>query len=145
MSKLLALTALVFFSQLANGQVVCTPIEARAAESQRFLGTWEEVYKSFNKFGHCDRGAISELYSEAVSRLLARRWDTAKELQKIVLTDSNFESFVIRHIDELMLFEYVEAIRLNTQQNCSSELRYLCGMVTNRMNNLNGYVTPCPP
>jgi hypothetical protein len=51
----------------------CSQEEAIQAETEAStLKDWTAVYISFKRFSHCDDAAISEGYSDAVGRLLAK-------------------------------------------------------------------------
>jgi hypothetical protein len=44
--------------------------EIAAESSAGTLRNWAEVYSSFERFGHCDDGAIADGYSESISKIL---------------------------------------------------------------------------
>jgi hypothetical protein len=46
---------------------------ARAEREASSLENWAAVYRSYQEYQGCDDGAISEGYSESVSRLLAQQ------------------------------------------------------------------------
>ncbi len=90
------------------------------------LRTWNELYKSFKKYGNCDDGGLAEGYSEVVATLLTSKWQTFPSLNKITLKDSSFKNFVIRHIDELMTPDQWNEIKTHSAKNCPNGCASLC-------------------
>lgn len=121
------------------GALVCMPIvlakncsreEAIEAETEAFtLPDWDSVYMAFGRFAHCDDGAISEGYSEAVGRLLAKDWNHFGKLYALVHGNKKFEQFVIRHIDETVPDDYLNQIIENVRQRCPKKSRQLCHLI----------------
>jgi hypothetical protein len=73
-------------------------IEAEQSVIQRFQN-WQDLFDSYSRFKDCDDGAIAEGWSDAVVHLLATHWDKLGELQALSRTHSDFEAFVLKHID----------------------------------------------
>ena len=118
------LLALVPINAPAAG---CTKAEAIAAETDAsMLKSWDAVHESFQKYGHCDDGAIAEGYSDAVALLLANNWNTLPSLAKWVAADPSFERFVLRHIDPTAAAKHLTKIASNAKLDCPGEHRILC-------------------
>jgi hypothetical protein len=114
------------FHALADGRI-CTNQEARAAEAVAATArSLEELHRQFESYSHCDDGAIAEGFSEAVTLLLAERWQKVQRSYKVLRHDSAFRAFVIRHIDETVPTERLNRIAENAQKRCSSEMKGLC-------------------
>lgn len=111
---------------LADGRI-CTKEEAQAAEAvaatAQSLG---QLHRQFERYSHCDDGAIAEGFSEAVTFLLAERWQKVQRSYKVLRHDLAFRAFVIRHIDETVPTERLNHIAENAQKRCSSEMKELC-------------------
>ncbi len=108
-------------------QHVCTNTQARQAEAEAGqLKDWNSVYRSFKRFAHCDEGTIAEQYSDSVSHLLANDWKHLDALLRLTLSDSNFEQFVIRHIDESMTEDEANLIINNARLHCPTGAKRLC-------------------
>lgn len=105
----------------------CTKKEAMEAESNAStIKNWEDLYKSYKKFSHCDDGSIAEGYSESVSKILSENWKQLDKLKIITKTDHKFENFVFKHIDETMSKEAFIKIQNNLQKDCPKLSSDLC-------------------
>ena len=104
----------------------CTKTEAMEAEiSAHQLNNWEEVYSSYNRFKHCDDGAIAEGYSDSVVRLLAFNWNQIEKLIQLS-SDKEFFAFVIHHIDSTVGKSEIQKIITNSNQHCPESATTLC-------------------
>ena len=118
----------------SEGKKACTQQDARQAEVEASsLQDWEQVYKSYKRFGQCDDASIGEGYSDSVARLLSDHWETAGELLQLISHDKGFEQFVLRHIDELMSPMQAETIRRNALSHCSTTEKSLCRKIIFRI------------
>ena len=79
----------------------CTPAEAQIATADVAVEptSWEELYRQFRRYGHCDDGVIAERFSDAIVRMLATRWWGLPDLVPLLRHDRLFADFVLRHID----------------------------------------------
>ncbi|MDH5525396.1 MAG: hypothetical protein OEY01_15590 [Desulfobulbaceae bacterium] len=111
----------------------CTQDEARKAEIETsMIKDIQSLLESFQRYGHCDDGAIAEGYSAAVVRLLTVGWD--KQIVGIYqLTESNraFKAFFLHHIDELMTMDEQQEILNNVKLKCPETARTLCTAIEN--------------
>jgi hypothetical protein len=124
-------TGLVLWGSLnsvsAQSSRKCTDEEAAQADKNLDqLIDWVRVYREFKRFGHCDDGALSEGWSDAIVKLLTKRWDTFPRLARLTATDKRFEAFVLRHVDELMSPDEALLIIKNSKTRCPSAARRLC-------------------
>lgn len=114
------------FNALADGRI-CTKQEARAAEAVAATArTLEQLHRQFERYSHCDDGAIAEGFSEAVTWLLAERWQDVLRSYKVLKHDSAFRVFVIRHIDETVPTERLNQITENASNRCSGSMKDFC-------------------
>ena len=117
---------------LAGGasEKVCSRDEAIQAEKEAaYLRDWPSVYRSYQRFGHCDDGAIAEGYSESVIRLFADQWEKVAELDRLASLDGNFEKFVLHHVDEAVAIADAQIILENARKSCPKEVRRLCRLI----------------
>lgn len=110
----------------------CSKSEERAAEDVAGrLATWAAVYSAYKKFSHCDDGSIGEGFSESISTLLAARWSRIDDLSRSIRRDSQFESFVLRHIDTTVPVERLDKIAANARKRCGKD-KLLCEKILDR-------------
>jgi len=108
----------------------CTKSEAIHAETAiDFLKQWDDMYRWYLKFSHCDDGAIGEGYSDAVGKLLANHWANLNRLRVLAAKDKAFERFVVKHIDETLSADALRSILENAQSNCPARAQRLCKLI----------------
>ena len=128
-----AVAALLLFAATGVGAKTCSRQDAIDAEQQAILKSWNAVYISFQRFApQCDDGAISEGYSEAVSRLLAKDWKHVQVVYDLTRKDKAFEKFVLNHIDETISLYDLDALLANAQQHCPDRNTSLCRKIVER-------------
>ena len=111
---------------LAASQI-CSSEDAEVAESVAAMArSWGQLHQQFERYAHCDDGAIAEGFSESVSILLARQWKDIRQLNVIVRSDPAFRTFVIRHINETVPAERLKTIAKNADKRCHRSLNTLC-------------------
>ena len=128
MKWLIASIILVSPATSISGQTrPCTMAEAQRAEREADgLRSWDDLYKSYRQYAHCDDGAIAEGYSESVVRILSDHWNTLPRLAAIAKNDSKFYKFVLRHIDETVALEDLQKITVNASAKCPKGLHAFC-------------------
>lgn len=122
----------------------CTQKEAMEAEEAHLLKDWEGVYASFKKYAHCDDGAISESYSDVISRLLADDWKNFLKVKRLIDTDFYFKRFVIKHLNETVSYDVGERIYKNVQNQCPSEANKLCKLIECQLTVTEELAEPAP-
>lgn len=90
------------------------------------LRSWESLYKSYKRYGHCDDGAIAEGYSESVARILVDHWNTLSQLTSLASKDTKFLRFVLMHVDATLDTGDIEKIKVNATTRCPSGLHATC-------------------
>jgi len=117
----------------------CTKQDAIAAEEQASsIQSWTELHRSYERYAQCDDGAIGEGYSDSIARLLAEKWESLDEFDRLGVQDRAFEGFVLRHVDELMTPEQANKIRDNSKNHCPSHDRALCRKIADRLRASSG-------
>lgn len=73
----------------------CTPAEHAQVENEAVnLRTWDSLYASYKKYGHCEDVDAAEGYSESIARILADHWETLPRLAELIQKDRSFGQFV---------------------------------------------------
>lgn len=97
------------------------------------LSSWEEVFDSFSRYGHCDDGYISEGYGDTVVRLLEKDWNSVSCLSELTEKSSAFREFVLRHTDEIMSPDQAEIIERNARDRCPTDSRKICAAISSHL------------
>jgi hypothetical protein len=112
---------------LAHAQKPCSRAEERQALGEyEKLKTWADIFRSFERYSHCDDGAIAEGYSDKIVHLLAKDWKSFPELNRLTKKDPVFRSFIIRHIDETADTDDLRSAQQNARRQCPVESKTLC-------------------
>jgi hypothetical protein len=87
------------------------------------------LHDSFLAFQGCDDGAVSELFTGAVTDMLARQWSSFSQLQSLAATDASFKEFILRHIEGTSPRETLRRIAFNAQHYCPDRSQAFCAEV----------------
>lgn len=116
----------------------CTVQEAIRAEDQAStLKSWDQVYEAYKEFAPCDDGAISEGYSDSISRLLSEEWGSVNRLNQLTSHDGIFEKFILKHINELMSPNQAAKIRDNAETKCPLRAESVCRAISLRLKDVD--------
>jgi len=127
---MLILSIVLSFNAYANE--LCTKAQEIQADSSILRAQkWEDIYKSCEKFKHCDDGYIAEGYSDLIVKTLAYKWDQVNVLMKLISKDKDFHAFVIRHIDATADKEELEMIIHNFSKRCPKSTEKNCLEIKN--------------
>lgn len=108
----------------------CTPGRADAAmAAANRLRDWPGVYSFFKDYRDCDDGGIADATSDAVTRLLARRWDELATLARLAREHADFRSFVLGHVDSTADTDDLERALDQSVKRCPAAHRPLCADV----------------
>lgn len=137
---LLALALSVGDSRSTDLTKICGE-DGRIAEPATYeLKTWDAVHKAFQQFSQCDSGAVGENFSDSIASMLAGQWSQTRRLQELTMRDREFETFVVRHVDELMSPQQAVNIAHNAEKHCPEGAQALCEHILKRIRE-----SPCPP
>jgi len=126
----LMITAGLALGLLLAAPPACTASEALKAEtSAASPKSWSELYRSYDRFQHCDDGAVAEGFSAAVGGMLSQRWGDIVKLGPLVEKHPDFKSFVLHHVDETVHKEVLETIAHNAEHACPQRLFTLCAEI----------------
>lgn len=126
----LFLLASVCAEAARGAPLACTPEEAQAAEASSAVATsWKTLHRQFRLYRNCDDGAIAEGFSEAVTRLLADRWVTVRDLAPMIASDRAFGRFIVTHVDETVPQARLQKIARNASERCPRSLKGFCADV----------------
>lgn len=82
----------------ASAQPPCP--QADAAKAQKAIDRvngWEDLYRAFRDFGHCDDGETGELFTDAMLRLMVD-WRDVEGLAGPMQKDAKYKAFIERHL-----------------------------------------------
>ena len=120
-----ALLATVAFAQ----DKACSPAEAAMAEKavDRVVN-WEQLYKAYKDYRHCDKGSVDEVFTEALLRCIVE-WKHVEGLAKPMQADKDYREFVLRHLNSPQAKADVDSIYSRAKMNCPKGLDEWCGQI----------------
>jgi hypothetical protein len=127
----LLLLVVCLTTPLATFAKECTREEAMAAEdiAPRLPG-WKQIYGAFERFSHCDDGAIAEGFTESVVRLLATHWETLPQVASLESKNPAFRTFVLRHINDTADTSDLKRIADLARTQCPKGHSVLCSAIS---------------
>jgi len=98
----------------------------KAEEAASAVSSWGELYSAYQKYAQCDDAAVGEGFSDSVGRLLSGHGGALPELFALTTKDASFEQFVVKHVDETIPSDTLDAIQTNVRRNCPRDAVPLC-------------------
>lgn len=86
--------SVVAFGAVQAADKPCPPADAAKAEKAIDLSNnWTQLRKAYLDYGHCDKGNVSDTYTDAILRLIVP-WDKVKDFSDTLDKDAEFKKFV---------------------------------------------------
>lgn len=104
----------------------CTKSDQTAAEKaiDRVV-TWGQLEKVYQDYRQCDSGAVADLYTDALMRLLVE-WKKPEMLALAVDKDPQYKAFVVSHIQSPAAKDDRESIYSRATGDCPGNLSAFC-------------------
>lgn len=131
MKRLAVLAALLAAAAIgARAQdKACTAADAAAAEKQvDMVVAWPQLYDTWQKFRHCDKGTVDELFTDAILRL-AVEWKHVDVFAETMRKDPQFKAFVYRHLQSPAAKDDRESVYARAKKDCTASLKAFCDEV----------------
>ena len=93
--KISALAASLAFAVSVHAQEKPCPA-ADAAKAEKAIdnvNNWPQLHKAYVDYKHCDKGNVSETYTDAMLRLIIP-WEKVKDFEAALAKDAEFKKFV---------------------------------------------------
>ena len=90
--------------------------------------TWHTLYNLYRhpNSAFVDDGATAEALSDFVVHRLATRWSTIRSLATLVVKDSAFGAFIVKHVDATTEVSELHRIVRYASSSCPLSARALC-------------------
>jgi hypothetical protein len=121
------ISLLLFLVAAPANACKCSDADAQAAE--RIAGnisSWPLFFAAYERYGHCDDGAIAEGFSESVVHLLASEWSSLPEAQTLMTQKPTFRLFVVGHLDASADPGELKQVAALTSTQCPASAALLC-------------------
>jgi hypothetical protein len=121
------LLAAASFDAAAQGKPCTKADAARAEKAVERVVNWGQLQKAWQDFRHCDTGPVSELYTEAIVRLLVG-W---KEVDAIAASnqDPAFKAFMEKHLQDPAAKDDLDSIFSRARSSCPARHEAFCGQL----------------
>lgn len=104
----------------------CSKADAEAAEKALDgVVNWQLMSKAFKQYGHCDSGAMEEMFTDAFMRL-AVEWKHVEDLAALYQADAQFKAFVKRHVTKPKFKDDAQSVYSRAKQSCPQQLDAFC-------------------
>ena len=121
-----ALALLVGAFDAAAQGTACSKEEATNAEAAASdARSWDALYETFHRFGHCEDGRVAAGFTHSVVWILASRWQDLHDLEHLAEANRSFRAFVLRHIDATADEPDLRRI-VATASKCPGHARPIC-------------------
>ena len=94
------------------------------------LTDWKQIYGAFERFAHCDDGAIAEGFTESIVHLLATHWETLPQVAPFERKNASFRNFILRHIDDTADTEELKRVAYLARTQCPKGHGVLCSVIS---------------
>jgi len=143
--SLMYLSPILFtaFAALAQDKA-CTPVEMAAAEKaiDRVVN-WEQLYKAFRDHGHCDKGSVDEVFTEALLRCIVE-WKNMEGLARPMEKDKAYREFVYRHLGSPAAKSDVDSVYSRAKMSCPKGLDGFCTQIASAVKPFAGMELTAP-
>jgi hypothetical protein len=104
----------------------CPPAEAtRAEQGVDRVVNWVQLYKAYQDYRHCDKGNVSELFTEALLRCIVE-WKNVEGLAKPMEKDADYRAFVVKHLASPEAKGDLNDVYSRAKMNCPKGLEAFC-------------------
>ena len=112
----------------ALAQKACSAAEAASAEKavDRVVN-WDQLYKAYQDYRHCDQGPVADVFTEALLRCIVE-WKQVDALAGRMEKDKEYRDFVIRHL-RAAGGEDQKAVYSRAKMSCPKNLDAWCGEI----------------
>ena len=104
----------------------CSSAEAAAAEKaiDRVV-MWDQLRKAWQDYRHCDTGAVDDLYTDALMRLMVT-WKKPEALAADMDKDPQYKAFIVRHIQSPAAKDDRDSVYSRAKSDCPANLASFC-------------------
>ena len=89
----LCIAVAAFVAVPAMAQKDCGPAEKAVDRVVNYPG----LYKAFKEYGHCDKGPVEDVFTDAILRLMVE-WKDVDTVAADVQRDAEYKKFLHRHL-----------------------------------------------
>ena len=128
--RVLVLLTASFLTLVASAQSQrkpkpCTKAQHEQVENEASnLRSWDALYASYRRYGHCDDVDAAEGYDESIARILVDHWKTLPRLAQLIRRDKAFARFA--GVGPTAGINDLRKIKENATHRCPAGLTDLC-------------------
>jgi hypothetical protein len=120
----------------------CSPAESSAAEkaADRIVN-WDQLYKTWQQYRHCDKGPVQEVFTEALLRCIVE-WKHVEGLSGPMEKDKDYRDFVYKHLSSPAAKADVESVYSRAKMNCPKGMDAFCSQIATAVKPFAGMEMP---
>jgi hypothetical protein len=110
----------------AFAQKACSKAESAAAERamDKIVG-WASLYKAYADYRHCDTGAVSDGFTDAMLRLMVD-WKHVDQLAGNVAKDAEYKAWLHKHLLSPAAKDDLESVYSRAKSSCPAAQKDFC-------------------
>jgi hypothetical protein len=93
------------------------PDAAAAGKAIERVVTWAHLHKAFQDYGHCDRDAVADAYTDALLRLIVD-WKNVDAFAGAMQKDPQFREFVYAHLKSPAAKDDLQSVYSRAKASC---------------------------
>jgi len=113
------------FGALAQDKACPAADEKKAEQAVDRVVNWDLLYKAWQEYKHCDKGAVDDGFTDALLRLIVD-WKHVETFAKHVDADKAYKEFVHKHINSPAAKGDIDSIYSRAKMNCPKGLESFC-------------------
>src|SRR5690606_26562391 len=98
---------------------------AKAEKAFDRVSTWQQLHEAFRDHGHCDQGALEDLHTDTLLRLMVE-WRNVEGLAEAMQKDAKYKAFIYRHVLRPMAKPDHPALYSRAKKSCPAGLDSFC-------------------
>ena len=113
--------------KIASLTIACAALAAAPALAQKDCGPAEKavdkvvnypgLYKAFKEYGHCDKGPVEDVFTDAILRLMVE-WKDVDTVAADVQRDAEYKKFIHRHLQSPAAKEDRDSVYSRAKSSC---------------------------
>ena len=139
--SLFVLLALVAFGSVAQQRACSKADSANAEKAVDRVTNWDQLYRTYQDFRHCDTGAMEDLFTDALLRCVVE-WKHVERLSQVMEKDKDYRAFVLRHLASPAAAGDVESVYSRAKMSCPNGLDDFCKEIAMTVKPMSGLTAP---
>jgi len=123
----------------------CKPADnTNAQKSVDRVVNWDQLYRAYQDYRHCDKGETEDLFTDALLRVVVE-WKHVERLQQQMEKDKDYRTFVLRHLASPAALGDQESIYSRAKMSCPKGSDDFCKEIATTVKPMSAVKTQAAP